>query len=168
VLLLAEAIAVLRQPTALSVRAIIPAVAFCLATVACVWGATAAGTAAIRGSAALVLGMLMACIALIIRILSRQELGLSFTYDIREPVGGSLVTANLYSIVRHPAYLATHLGLIAVGLLMGTWLGIALSCAGLPLTLSRIRREDRLLEERFGDSFRAYRARTKALVPFVY
>ena len=38
----------------------------------------------------------------------------------------------------------------------------------IPVFLSRIRIEEKLLTEEFGDVYRTYKAATKKLVPFIY
>ena len=38
----------------------------------------------------------------------------------------------------------------------------------IPIFLGRIRMEERLLTEQFGDAYREYKASTRKLIPFVY
>jgi len=38
----------------------------------------------------------------------------------------------------------------------------------IPIFLNRIRMEERLLTEEFGDAYRAYKKATSKLIPFIY
>ena len=78
---------------------------------------------------------------------------------------GELVTDGLYARVRHPQY--TGLFLITVGMLV-QWPTIitVLTWPALLLIYYRLaRREEREAQERFGDAYRAYRARVPMFVP---
>jgi protein-S-isoprenylcysteine O-methyltransferase Ste14 len=79
-----------------------------------------------------------------------------------------LVRTGPYRFVRHPIY-ASMLGmLVASGLVMTHWIvlivAVAIFIAG---TEIRVRAEDGLLESRFGETFRDYRAAVPAYIPFV-
>ena len=79
-----------------------------------------------------------------------------------------LVQTGPYRWVRHPIY-ASMLGmLLATGFAWSWWplLLIALTIF-LVGTEIRVRAEDRLLSERFGESFSAYRSRVRAYIPFL-
>jgi protein-S-isoprenylcysteine O-methyltransferase Ste14 len=77
-----------------------------------------------------------------------------------------LVTTGPYARVRHPMYLAVLL--FGAGCVLG-WRGVphvlAWVALGIVLHLKALR-EERLLEQRFPE-YRAYRARTRRLLPFV-
>jgi len=79
---------------------------------------------------------------------------------------GELVTHGIYRMVRHPMYLAVLLCAIGASLAyseMWKWLLSAL----LMLVLSiKIRREEQLLLKRY-PGYAAYRAKVKAIIPFV-
>ena len=79
-----------------------------------------------------------------------------------------LVRSGPYRIVRHPIY-ASMLGMfMATGLLRSTWapllIGLLLFLAG---TEIRVRAEEKLLAERFGETFRSYKAGVQAYVPYL-
>jgi protein-S-isoprenylcysteine O-methyltransferase Ste14 len=79
-----------------------------------------------------------------------------------------LVRSGPYTVVRHPIYASLLALTLATGILMARWqwlpVGLALCIAGNEI---RVRTEDRLLEERFGEEFREYRRKVRAYVPFV-
>ena len=79
-----------------------------------------------------------------------------------------LVRTGPYAIVRHPIYASLLAMLLCTLLILTPWewapLSLALFVIG---TEIRVRSEDRLLESRFGDDFRAYRRKVWAYIPFV-
>jgi protein-S-isoprenylcysteine O-methyltransferase Ste14 len=96
-------------------------------------------------------------------------LGRRFSALVAIQPGHELVTSGPYAVVRHPSYLG---GLIA---LVG-WVLVFRSAAGLLLllppwmgTVARVKAEEQLLAEEFGQAHAAYRRATPwRLVPGVY
>ena len=66
--------------------------------------------------------------------------------------------------ILNPSRIATLSSNNIIGLAMGFVIMTAL----IPLFLNRIRMEEKLLTEEFGDAYKKYRETTKKLVPFVY
>jgi len=90
------------------------------------------------------------------------------TRGTRRPTADSLSTLGMYSIVRHPLYLANTLVALGCAMLSGTWY--------LPLIVvllsfvhhERIAaREEAFLQTAFGDSFRAWASGVPAMLPAV-
>jgi protein-S-isoprenylcysteine O-methyltransferase Ste14 len=76
-----------------------------------------------------------------------------------------LVTSGLHGRVRHPIYLAHWLMLTAWMLGAGTVALVALWCFAVVTGVFLILLEDRELEARFGEEYRAYKQRVPAVVP---
>ncbi len=77
-----------------------------------------------------------------------------------------LVTAGSYSWCRHPMFLGYDLA--ALGVILGLHSTGMLAMGGtlfFLLQISFLRREEKLLEKRFGADFRAYRQRVPFLLP---
>jgi len=99
--------------------------------------------------------------------LANDEIGRNWSPAIDKSDDQLLITSGVYSLVRHPLYLA---GLIVIAggdiYFRATW-----GWAGLMLATGavvfRIPREERRLLERFGEEYATYRGRTKALVPWI-
>jgi protein-S-isoprenylcysteine O-methyltransferase Ste14 len=81
--------------------------------------------------------------------------------------GGQLVTTGVYGIVRHPIYTGLILGTLGWSLLMRAPAGLALFVALFVFFDLKSRREETWLLESYPD-YRAYRARVKKLIPWVY
>jgi protein-S-isoprenylcysteine O-methyltransferase Ste14 len=98
---------------------------------------------------------------------ARRTLGREWSFEARLVDAHRLVTAGPYSIVRHPIYSA----------MLGLWLATALAVArpwgiaiGLPFmllgTTMRVKIEDALLRNAFGETFEAWARKTPAVIPF--
>jgi protein-S-isoprenylcysteine O-methyltransferase Ste14 len=106
---------------------------------------------------ALVSGAALVVVALPPLALSRKQLGEAFSVG---PRAKALVTRGLYSRIPHPMYAFLDLGLLGVvTMLRQPWL--LLVWAGLIVVQAwQAGREARVLEQAFGDAYRAYRSRT--------
>lgn len=97
--------------------------------------------------------------------LARLSLGANWSSRARIRGGHTLSTSGPYRIVRHPIYSGLLLLFLGTAVILGQARGyIALAIAFFTWFL-KSRTEDRLLAERFGPDFIAYRRRTKALIP---
>jgi protein-S-isoprenylcysteine O-methyltransferase Ste14 len=71
-----------------------------------------------------------------------------------------LVTTGFYRYMRHPSYLGQMLLLMGWFLVFRCWIGFAISCALIPLSIPLIRKEEAKLLTEFGESYADYRRRT--------
>lgn len=76
-----------------------------------------------------------------------------------------LVTTGMHGRVRHPIYLAHWLSLTAWTIGAGTVALVALWCFAVITGVFLILFEDRELEARFGEEYRAYKQRVPAVIP---
>ncbi len=90
----------------------------------------------------------------------------SSTLVIRED--HQLITHGVYRFIRHPIYLGVILVFIGFAVYASSLYGLLVMSALIPVFLNRIRMEERLLTEEFGDVYRAYKQTTSKLIPFVY
>ena len=91
----------------------------------------------------------------------------SISLDIRE--GHQLVTSGLYRHVRHPMYTAIFLYAAGQALVVPNWIaGPANLIAFFVLFCVRVRSEERMMANKFGDEYRKYTAKTKRLIPNVW
>lgn len=103
------------------------------------------------------LGIGMAVLGFALWMVARVQLGKSFSVRAQ---ARALVTTGLYSKFRHPIYLFGELAFaglfIAWGKLIG-FLYFVLVCA---VQILRIRKEEAVLEQAFGEEYRRYKAST--------
>jgi len=98
-----------------------------------------------------------------------RTLGQYFTRSVRVSSDQPVVQDGPYRWVRHPSYTGGMLAAAGVGLALGN--AVSLSCllvASLAGFGYRIHVEEKALVEALGEPYRAYRARTKRLIPFVW
>jgi len=117
-----------------------------------IWQANQAGWTPMRwaGLALIVPGYLL-------WLTAHWQLGSSFSLTAQ---ARQLVTRGLYSKFRNPIYYFGSLVIAGAFLLLARpWL-LLLFAVIVPLQVVRARREARVLEDAFGDEYRAYRERT--------
>jgi len=97
---------------------------------------------------------------------SHADLGRSWSAKPRIAEGQDLVTHGIYGHIRHPMYAAHWLWALAQALLVWNWIaGPALLVTFGPMYLLRVRREERMMLDHFGEEYRQYMERTGRSVP---
>jgi len=79
-----------------------------------------------------------------------------------------LVKDGLYKHVRHPIYLAETLRNFGFVLIFSSIYGVLFVAVGTIFLLLRIRTEERMLIEAFGEDYKEYQRNTKKLIPYIY
>ncbi|MCW4002028.1 MAG: isoprenylcysteine carboxylmethyltransferase family protein [Candidatus Bathyarchaeota archaeon] len=82
--------------------------------------------------------------------------------------GHRLLTDGLYKHVRHPIYLAETLRNFGFVLIFSSIYGVLFIGIGTILLLFRIRIEEKMLVEAFGEDYKEYQRKTKKLIPYIY
>jgi protein-S-isoprenylcysteine O-methyltransferase Ste14 len=115
------------------------------------------------------LGLIFAMAALGLFQLTHRSLGRnwSVSLDVRED--HQLVTDGIYRTIRHPMYSAFWLWAVAQALLLPNWIAGAAGLVGFGiLFFGRVGREERMMMDTFGDSYREYMARTGRVIPPIF
>ncbi|MCB9869131.1 MAG: isoprenylcysteine carboxylmethyltransferase family protein [Planctomycetes bacterium] len=100
---------------------------------------------------------------------AHRELGPRWSCTLELRASHDLVTGGVYSVVRHPMYLAYALYAAGQAIaLPNLWVGPSHLGAALLLLALRLRPEERMLRRRFGRAYEEYAARTPRLVPGVW
>jgi len=102
-------------------------------------------------------GSVLLLIGLSLVFTARLQLGRSFSLT---PQARKLVTHGLYSRIRNPIYVFGTLAIVGLCLILQRpylWL---LPLFVIVMQTARARKEAQVLETKFGDEYRAYRART--------
>ena len=125
-----------------------------------------------RSLIAIAAGLLAICAAIgsvWLTMTAINTLGKEWSLTARLVEGHKLATSGPYAYVRHPIYSGMLGMLLATGLAISHWAGLL---AGLVVffigTIIRVRSEERLLREAFGEQFEDYARRVPAIVPGLY
>jgi protein-S-isoprenylcysteine O-methyltransferase Ste14 len=116
-----------------------------------------------------VFGLLLILMGIIIRWIAIVQLGKSFTVDVAITDKARLKTDGLFRLVRHPSYLGLLLTIIGFSATMNSLISFFIFT--IPVTLAllyRIRVEEKVLFQEFGDNYTDYKSKTKKLIPGVY
>ncbi|HEY0437183.1 MAG TPA: isoprenylcysteine carboxylmethyltransferase family protein [Phenylobacterium sp.] len=121
------------------------------------------------GEWALWTGAAVGAAGLALRLWSVVTLGQYFTYVVRVSGDQKVVDTGPYRLIRHPSYTGGLLAAVGIGLSMRRADAVAvIGLTNLAAYLIRIRVEERALAETLGEPYRAYMARTRRLVPFLW
>ncbi len=121
---------------------------------------------AARGPVRIGIAFLLATLSTALGWWAVRHLGSHLRFQAGVYPDHELIRSGPYALVRHPMYSSLLLMVLATGLVMSTWPVMLLSCAVfLTGTEIRVRTEDRVLRERFGEEFEEYRRRVPAYLP---
>ncbi len=97
---------------------------------------------------------------------THHDLGRSWTPSLVFRDGYYLITDGIYGYLRHPLYSAQLLWAVAQMLMLHNWIaGYIYLVVIIPRTLVRIKNEEGIMLEKFGDEYRSYREKTGGLFP---
>lgn len=112
------------------------------------------------------LGLFVMLCGSLLRNWALLSLGRFFSRVVQIEGEHQIITNGPYHWLRHPAYTGMILANTGVVMALGTWLGALIAFAFLlAATLYRIRIEENLLAEVFGDEYRRYMTHTWRLFP---
>lgn len=117
----------------------------------------------------LYLGEFLIIIGVIFRWLIIKSLGKFFTVDVSIKENHQIKKEGFYRLVRHPSYLFALLTFLGLGLFLNNWLSLFIALVPVFLAFSyRIKVEEQVLIQQFGNEYLEYKQKTKKLIPFVY
>src|SRR6185503_7448353 len=98
-----------------------------------------------------------------------RTLGKEWSITARLVEGHKLATSGPYALVRHPIYSGMLGMLLATGLAITHWAALLAALLTFLIgTTIRVRSEEKLLREAFGEQFETYARRVRAIVPGLY
>jgi protein-S-isoprenylcysteine O-methyltransferase Ste14 len=99
---------------------------------------------------------------------ARRHIGRNWSAIVALKQDHELVTGGPYALVRHPIYTGLLFGFLGSAIALGQWRGLLAVAIVYLALLRKYKLEERWMRERFGVAYDAYRARVKALVPFIF
>lgn len=112
------------------------------------------------------LGVVLTAGAILVFWRAHADLGLNWspTLEIREK--HELVTRGIYEVIRHPMYASQWLLAIATPLLLQNWIaGFLNLLVFIPFYIFRVKAEEQLMIEKFGDQYRSYMQKVGGVLP---
>jgi protein-S-isoprenylcysteine O-methyltransferase Ste14 len=112
------------------------------------------------------LGVVLIIGAVIVFWRAHADLGLNWspTLEIREK--HELITRGIYSVIRHPMYASQWLWTAAQILLLQNWIaGFAGLVVFIPFYFLRVKAEEQMMLEQFGEEYRSYTQKVGAVFP---
>ena len=125
-----------------------------------------------NGPISMISGLLAICAAVSsvwLITMAVKTLGKEWSLTARLVEGHQLATSGPYALVRHPIYSGMLGMLLATGLAISHWAALfaALIIFFIGTTI-RVRSEEKLLREAFGEKFETYARNVRAIVPGLY
>jgi protein-S-isoprenylcysteine O-methyltransferase len=116
-----------------------------------------------------ILGACIIILGIIIRLTAIATLKKYFTINVVIQDDHKLNTTGLYRIIRHPAYAGGILSFIGCGLSYGNILSfVIIVFPYLLFILQRIKIEEAVLTEKFGEQYIELKKHTKKIIPLIY
>ncbi|MHC4251577.1 MAG: methyltransferase family protein [Planctomycetota bacterium] len=113
--------------------------------------------------------LVLIAVGLSIRTWAVLTLGDLFTIHIAIRKDHSIVRSGPYAFVRHPSYLGAFILFVSTALLLHAWFSAVAAAGVLALAFARrIRREEEVLGEEFGEAYESYRSEVAAIIPGVW
>lgn len=117
----------------------------------------------------LVVSIVLFALAILLSWSSSHALGRHLRIDAALGADHQLIRFGPYAVVRNPIYTSMLLVICGIAVMITPW---PLFVASLVLfvigTEIRVRTEETLLAERFGEEFTAYKKSVRAYIPFIY
>jgi protein-S-isoprenylcysteine O-methyltransferase Ste14 len=112
--------------------------------------------------------LILFAIGIIMQSIAMWQLRSYYTVRLGVQPGQHLVMTGLYRRIRHPGYLSYLISMLGIGLAMSS-LGMLVFLIPIFFFIrARIRSEEKMLLEEFGEEYAEYMRRTQKLIPFVY
>lgn len=115
------------------------------------------------------IGILMLFGGLYLRIQAIDELDKFFTNEVRIANDWKLIKTGTYRYIRHGSYTGSILTMLGTSVLFHSWISLFMSFIFLFIVYDyRIRLEEKMLVDFFGENYVEYKKTTKKLIPYIY
>jgi protein-S-isoprenylcysteine O-methyltransferase Ste14 len=112
------------------------------------------------------LGVVILAGALFVFWRSHADLGLNWSPSLEIREKHELITRGIYGVIRHPMYASQWLWVIAQSLLLQNWIAGWLDLIVFIFFYTlRVKAEEQMMLEQFGDQYRSYMQNVGAVIP---
>jgi protein-S-isoprenylcysteine O-methyltransferase Ste14 len=112
------------------------------------------------------LGVLILTGAIFVFWRAHADLGLNWSPSLEIREKHELITRGIYGVIRHPMYASQWLWVLAQPLLLQNWIaGFANMVVFIPFYFLRVREEEKMMLEIFGDQYRSYTGKVGGVLP---
>ena len=101
------------------------------------------------------------------RLIGRGNPMDAFNHEVA-PRTSQLMTSGPYAICRNPMLLGVIIYYIGLLVYLWTWQATVIFVLYVIIMMVQVNREEKRLEQDFGEAYREYKQRTKKLIPFVW
>jgi protein-S-isoprenylcysteine O-methyltransferase Ste14 len=119
-------------------------------------------------SSTLAVAAALTAAGLLFAVWARRHIAGNWSASVTVKEGHELVTTGPYAILRHPIYSGLLLALVSSAIAVGEWRAVLAVALALLYFVPKLRLEERWMRQEFGEAYRVYCERTRALVPFVW
>jgi protein-S-isoprenylcysteine O-methyltransferase Ste14 len=96
-------------------------------------------------------------------------LGECFTAAVVVNASQPIIEDGPYHWIRHPGYASVFIVFLAIGFSLGNWISLVILFLELCFVYKRrVKAEEKAMLEIIGEPYRAYMARTKRFIPFIF
>ncbi|CAN5304798.1 isoprenylcysteine carboxylmethyltransferase family protein [soil metagenome] len=114
-----------------------------------------------------IIGLAISFVGGIVACWSRFLLGKNWSLAVQRKEDHELIQTGLYKIVRHPIYSGLLLLFSGNAIIVGDYRAIIAVAIVFFSFWYKLKKEERILTETFGEKYSAYKNKTKALIPFI-
>ena len=98
---------------------------------------------------------------------ARYHLGRNWSSMVMIKVGHQLIRTGPYRFVRNPMYTGILVAVVGVAIAIGELFAFIALLIGIASIWFKIKAEEEVLTERFGEEYLQYKREVKALIPFI-
>lgn len=115
-----------------------------------------------------IIGLAVFALFSYVQVKAHKNLGGNYSQEIAIVKNHQLVKNKFYRFIRHPQYMGQVLSDLGAGVALAGFIILPLVIIiEIPLFLLRARREDKLLENHFGDEWVDYKKKSGFILPFI-
>ena len=91
----------------------------------------------------------------------------AFNHEVA-PRTSELMTDGPYKICRNPMLLGVFIYYLGVVIFLHSWQAVVIFAAYIAIMMVQVSREEKRLEEDFGEAYKEYKKNTRKLIPFLW